>query len=101
VTPFTARLSTEIIVGTTSVVSKKIEAAPRKRGLAIGLTQDQQFSALCVGGGCRQPCRRHHGALTKARDGADCVARRLAHSKGFAAILHTPGDDGDDDRPQV
>jgi hypothetical protein len=63
----------------------------------IGLNQDQQHhSPLCVGGGCRQPSRRHHGARTKARDGADCVARRPAHDKGFAAILQNRGDCGDD-----
>lgn len=30
-------------------------------------------SVFCVGGGCRQPCRRHHGTRTKNQDGANVV----------------------------
>jgi putative DNA primase/helicase len=33
----------------------------------------QITSAFCVGGGCRQPCRRHHGTRTKNQDGANIV----------------------------
>jgi hypothetical protein len=50
------------------------------------------ISALCVGGGCRQPCRRHHGTRTKERDGALCLARNAQQRKGGVAILPTLGD---------
>jgi hypothetical protein len=43
-------------------------------------------SALYVGGGCRQPRRRHHGTRTN-RDGALDVARNGLEGKAGVAML--------------
>jgi hypothetical protein len=59
---------------------------PRSNGAASD-SATGRLTALCVGGGCRQPQRRQHRTRTPKRDGAQYVARRVAQSKGNAAIL--------------
>ena len=71
------------------------KTAPTVRsGLQNGLATTAAVLALRIGGGCRQPRRRHHGArINNNQDGA-LVARSVAQSKSLAAISPTCGDRG-------